>query len=309
MAGYLFTHFIGENAESEEQIYFSVSADGLHWQDLNDSKPILTSGIGTKGVRDPFLVRHPQTGRYYLMATDLSIYRSPDWDKAQFAGSRSLIVWESDDLISWSSPVSREVGVEGTGCVWAPEAIWDEEQFLVFWASMISAEGDKEPKQRIYAAHTADFSSFSAPFVYAQSEKHLIDMSIVKDGAWYYRFIKDETDKCVRIERLRHLRGEADSVPSELLAGLFGVEGPECYRLADGRWCLIVDRFGSGQGYMPLLTKQLASGHFEILRPEQYNFGRTKKRHGGVIKISQDDMERLLKAFGQNPSSQQIYPS
>ena len=302
MAGYLFAHFIGEETESEEQVYFSVSADGLHWQDLNDSKPILTSGIGTKGVRDPFLARHPQTGRNYLMATDLCIYRNPDWDKAQFAGSRSLIVWESDDLIHWSDPVSRAVGVDGAGCAWAPEAIWDaeQEQFLVFWASMVSAEGDPEPRQRIYAAYTTDFASFSTPFVYAQSEKHLIDMNIVRDGAWYYRFIKDETAKCVRMERLRHLRDEAHNVPSELLAGLFGVEGPECYRLADGRWCLIVDRFGSGQGYLPLLTKQLASGRFEILAPEQYNMGITKKRHGGVIEISQDDMERLIEAFGVN---------
>lgn len=35
MAGYLFVHFTGEQKDGE-QIYFSVSRDGLHWTDLND---------------------------------------------------------------------------------------------------------------------------------------------------------------------------------------------------------------------------------------------------------------------------------
>ncbi|MBD0844747.1 1,4-beta-xylanase, partial [Streptomyces sp. TRM68416] len=32
--GYLMTHFIGEGSTGQ-QIYFSHSADGLHWTDLN----------------------------------------------------------------------------------------------------------------------------------------------------------------------------------------------------------------------------------------------------------------------------------
>lgn len=49
---YLFVHFTGED-ENGEQIYFSVSKDGLHWMDLG-SGPALVSDIGEKGVRDPF---------------------------------------------------------------------------------------------------------------------------------------------------------------------------------------------------------------------------------------------------------------
>ena len=56
MAGYLFVHFIGEQ-ENGEQIYFAVSEDGLHWQDLNGGQPVLISDIGEAGVRDPFIVR------------------------------------------------------------------------------------------------------------------------------------------------------------------------------------------------------------------------------------------------------------
>ena len=42
MAAYLFAHFIGEEKDGE-QIYFSVSQDGLHWTDLNEGTPVLFS--------------------------------------------------------------------------------------------------------------------------------------------------------------------------------------------------------------------------------------------------------------------------
>ena len=51
MAGYLFVHFTGEQ-QYGEQIYFSISRDGLHWKDLNDGKPILYSETGMKGVEE-----------------------------------------------------------------------------------------------------------------------------------------------------------------------------------------------------------------------------------------------------------------
>ena len=54
--GYLFVYFTGES-EQGEQIYFSISRDGLHWMDLNGGRPVLTSRIGEKGVRDPFIIQ------------------------------------------------------------------------------------------------------------------------------------------------------------------------------------------------------------------------------------------------------------
>ena len=55
---YLFIYFIGEQ-EDGEQVYFSVSSDGLHWEDLNQGKPVLVrkvSGIrlwsGTRRMTD-----------------------------------------------------------------------------------------------------------------------------------------------------------------------------------------------------------------------------------------------------------------
>lgn len=133
MSAYLFAHFTGEEKDGE-QVYFALSRDGLHWTDLNNGKPVLISQTGTCGVWDPFLVRNPQTGIVYLIATDLRIEAGEGWKAAQESGSRSLIVWETEDLVHWMKERSCEIGVTQAGCVWAPEAVFDKkkEAFLVF---------------------------------------------------------------------------------------------------------------------------------------------------------------------------------
>ena len=55
MSAYLFTHFT-ETKGDREYVWFAVSRDGLHWKDLGNDEPLLASKVGTKGVRDPFIV-------------------------------------------------------------------------------------------------------------------------------------------------------------------------------------------------------------------------------------------------------------
>ena len=102
-SGYLLVHFIGEQHDGE-QVYFSYSEDGLHWKDLNAGLPVLRSELGEKGVRDPFLVRSPKEDKFYLIATDLRIANGKGWSAAANEGSRDIIIWESADLVHWSSP-------------------------------------------------------------------------------------------------------------------------------------------------------------------------------------------------------------
>lgn len=296
MAGYLFVHFIGEQ-EMGEQIYFSISKDGLHWTDLNGGKPVLISDIGEKGVRDPFIVRDEKNGKFYLIATDLRIGAGKGWEQAQYAASRDLIVWESENLIQWSEPRSVCVGVDLAGCVWAPESIYDKEtdSFFVFWASMVKLEGDNQPKQRIYGSYTKDFREFSEPFVYVEAPNHVIDMNIIYEDGWYYRFVKNETTKNIVMDRVRRIGADVkpELIKSEILDNLLGVEGPEAYKLPDGSWCLIVDRFAEGKGYLPLICTDLSGGKFEIVPEDTYNMGEVKKRHGGILTITDEEMEKL----------------
>ncbi len=299
MAGYLFAHFTGEEKDGE-QVYFSISRDGLHWTDLNRGKPVLYSRTGTCGVRDPFLVRSPLDDKIYLIATDLRIEAGLGWKVAEEQGSRDLIIWESEDLVHWSEERSCEVGVSGAGCVWAPEAVFDKEKeaFLVFFASKTKGEGEAEGKQRIYGTWTKDFTDFSETFLYMERENHVIDTTILESGGRYYRVSKDETEKRLILEAADSLMGEFGKIDSSTLAGLKGVEGPEGYLLPDGRtWCLIADQFAEGKGYLPMLTEDLSSGDFRILEPHEYDMGRMKKRHGGILQITDEEYERLAVFF------------
>jgi hypothetical protein len=292
---YLLVHFIGD-FEDGEQIYFSVSKDGFHWQDLNGGEPVLRSIIGEKGARDPFILRTHDGNKFYIVATDLKIAAGKGWQAAQFEGSRSLLVWESDDLVNWSEARLNEVGIDGAGCVWAPEAVYDaqREEYMVFWASMVKEGKDREGKHRIYCSYTKDFRIFSKATKYIERPQSVIDTTIVYDKGMYYRFSKDETAKTIQIDKGEKLQGEFQHVKSQVLDNLYGVEGPACYPLeGDNGWCLIVDRFAEGKGYMPILCKDLSSGDFTIAPDGTYNMGETRKRHGSVLVINENEYNRL----------------
>lgn len=303
MAGYLFVHFTGEHRDGE-QIYFSVSKDGLHWNDLNGYHPALYSSVGEKGVRDPFCVRDEKKGKFYLIATDLRIEAGKGWDRAVHEGSRDLIVWESEDLTHWSEERAVTVGIAGAGCVWAPEAVYDpqREAFFVFWASHVKETGDTEGKHRIYGAYTKDFREFTRTEKYLEKDCDVIDTTMLSDGKHWYRFFKDETTKRICMECAGDPKGNFTEVESEVLTGLYGVEGPEIYVLPDGRYCLIVDQFAAGKGYLPLVTDDLGSGSFRVLPELEYDMGVLKKRHGGVLKITDEEYDRLVSHYDRkNP--------
>src|SRR5690625_3471415 len=167
-SGYLFAYFTGESFENGEQVYFALSEgnDPLKWQKLNDGKPVLTSKLGEKGVRDPFLMRAKENDKFYLIATDLRIYGNGDWQRAVTEGSRSIMVWESSDLIHWGEQRMVEIAPPEAGCTWAPEVFYDDQsgEYIVFWASMIG-EQEHNNYHRMFYARTTDFKKFSDPEV------------------------------------------------------------------------------------------------------------------------------------------------
>lgn len=296
---YLFVHFTGEHPTGE-QVYFSLSRDGLHFHDTNDGNPVLVSGIGERGVRDPFILRSEIDGCFYIISTDLRIANGKGWGVAQEAGSLNIVIWKSEDLVHWSEPWMFDTAVPDAGCVWAPEAAYDHNRdaYLVFWASKILEPDGKNRKQKIYRAYTRDFVEFTEPKLYIEREDHVIDTTIVCEDGIFYRFSKDETTKRIIMDRGHDLIGEFTDVPCEALASLPGVEGPIAYKLHDGSWCLLVDQFAKGAGYLPLISRDIASGVFEIMDSSSYDMGRAIKRHGGILTITEEEYDRVKDAFG-----------
>ena len=205
---YLFAHFTGtEGSQTDEQIYFATSQDGLAWHDTRDSgDPVLSwndSQTGNSrgkdnGVRDPYLVRSPKDGKVYLIATELSIHNRGGWGAAAATttGSTNLIIWESTDLVNWSAPRAVDVAskIPGAGMAWAPEAYWDDakDQFMVYWATASDQDNESGDRTNMYYATTKDFVTFSDPIKWIDRSKSVIDTTMLKaDDGYYYRVSGD----------------------------------------------------------------------------------------------------------------------
>jgi hypothetical protein len=300
--GYLFATFKGEQTPMSEQVYFALSRDGRNWTALNAAEPVLVSKLGEKGMRDPYLLRSPDGKRFFLIATDLSINLNRDWGRAVRAGSKSLMVWESPDLVNWGEPRLVRVAPDDAGCTWAPEAIYDEEtkDYLVFWASTTAR--DKFEKHRIWAARTKDFVTFGEPFIYLERERQVIDTTIVRDQGKYYRFSKDEHTKAIIMETGAKVVGDWQEVKTFSLGHLHGYEGPQGFVLKPAQgdqpatWCLILDHYARGQGYQPYVTTNLGSGEFTPGTNFNFPF---RFRHGSVLAVTEAEFKRLESAYGK----------
>ncbi|MCD8390316.1 MAG: glycoside hydrolase family 43 protein [Firmicutes bacterium] len=310
MGAYLFVHFSGtESSENSEQIYFSVSEDGKKWRTLNGKKTVLVSGIGERGVRDPFIIKSPSGGKYYIIATDLSIYHRRNdgnaWIDCQTKGSRNIIVWESDDLIEWSDARAVEAAVENAGCAWAPEAMYDPERdmYIVYWASTVSDDGFKY--QRVYSAYTKDFKEFTPAELYINnaSDDEIangaaasnIDTTITEYGGVYYRFTKNESNSSVIMDKSVSLSGKWEPVGTYNLGKMRGFEGPTIFKLHnESKWCLLLDHFTERTGYEPFITEDISKGVFE--KSEECEFDDIY-RHGSVMPITDEEYERLKNRF------------
>lgn len=305
---YLFVHFKEKSTPDGEQVYFGVSKDGFQWEKLNDGNPVLWCYYGDKGARDFTITFCEATGKYVILATDLSLaygmrgqYHNK-WEEISRNGSKCFSLWESEDLLHWTEQRLVKIGDEKFGCMWAPDIIYDKAQgdYLLHWSSS-HADDDYETKA-IYCCRTKDFEHFTAPkLLYRHPQGSVIDSAIYEENGFYYMFVKrDAADSRNVLLRARQLEGPYEHVETfdESMAGLEeGVyEAPTAVRLEDGRWCLFLDYYGvpgEGQGYVPFIADSLESGRF-VRVDEQFSFP-YKYKHGTILTITPEQYEALKK--------------
>ncbi|MGV9348472.1 family 43 glycosylhydrolase [Streptomyces spiralis] len=319
-AGYLFAYFTGEDTADGEQIRYALSRgnDPLHWRELNQGKPVLTASIGEKGLRDPFVIRSPEGDRFYLIATDLRMYKSSSgsWDYVQRHGSKSIMIWESTDLVHWTDQRLVKVAPDNAGNTWAPEAYWDDSlgEYVVFWASKLYADDDPDHTgdtyNRMMYATTKDFRTFSAPKVWDDPGYSVIDSTVVKYKDTYYRYTKDERNpssdspcsKFITAEKSKTLTATnydfvADCVGSGAISR---GEGPTVFKSNTAeKWYMFVDEYG-GRGYVPFETTDLDSGRWTPSTDYQLP---ASPRHGTVLPVTQAEYDRLLAAYPATSTS------
>jgi hypothetical protein len=311
--GYLFAYFAGEGTADGEQIRFAVSRgnDPLRYDVINQGKPVLVSTVGTRGVRDPFIMRK-QDGTFILIATDLRIYQGAGWDASQRTGSRSVVVWTSSNLINWSAPRLTTVMNSTAGNVWAPEAYWDSSlgKYVMFWASKLYSTSDPNHTANTYNkmlySTTTDFVSFSTPQVWNDPGYSVIDSTVTANNGNYYRFTKDERTntngarcgKFITEEKATSLTSRSYTFVKDCIGSgsVNAGEGPTIFKSnTEGRWYLFVDEFG-GRGYIPFTTTNLDGGTWTEAQGVDLP---ANPRHGTVMPITTAELHRVAGATSQ----------
>ena len=307
---YLFIHFREKTSPDGEQVYFGLSKDGFIWEEVNHGQPVLWAYYGDKGVRDFTIIKCNETGKYYILATDLSLSYGMrnqyhhSWEEIGRKGSKYFSLWESTDLVSWSEQRLVKFGDDDFGCLWAPDIIFDRKQgdYVIHWSS--SHRRNDYGNKAIYYSRTKDFETFSKPeILYQKDDSGVIDSAMYEENGKYYLFVKSEGNP----ERIILLESESVTGPFERIrafdesmtviqAGLY--EAPTAVRVEGGKWCLFLDYYGvpgAGQGYIPFVADSLASGRF-VRSDKDFRFPYGYK-HGTIIKISQEEYERIRASY------------
>ncbi|HMR49297.1 MAG TPA: hypothetical protein PKE40_08725, partial [Arachnia sp.] len=330
--GYAMVHFIENSAGYAEKIYLDVSRgdDPEYWQPLNGGQPILASHLGTTGVRDPYLTRNPETGVYYIIATDLRVFGGDQggsgcttWCHWQKNGSTKLNIWESTDLVTWGPlrqidvvpPVDGQRPAE-LGMAWAPEATWVDDYypdgsgaFIVYWSSTIypDATHTGSTYSRVLWGATPDFTqgSYSYGGVLIDSGANAIDTTIAQHNGTTYRITKDNgLGKGIYMESTTAEKWWETGTVWTLLqtrigadwagGNASGVEGPAIFqRHGEDHWYLYVDVIPT-TGYRPMHTQNLDNGFTRLISDDFTMPPNTK--HGGIVGLTRGQYDTIRNA-------------
>ncbi len=303
-SAYVYTYFRGNiygNGESQH-IHMATSEDGFYWTAINKNEPVLKAELGTKGVRDSYLVRSPEGDRFYLIGTDLDA-NGGDWGAYGGNGSRYIRIWESDDLINWSEERLILIAPENAACMWAPETTYDKTtgEYVVYWATGLKGGDGK----KIWYAKTRDFYTFTEPQIYKDTDAGttFIDTSMIEYQGTFYRFTKNENELSILLETSDAVLGDFSLVKTRI-AGETGVEGPAIYKInGEEKWVLYMDGYtgkNSGVGYFPLIAnslEDLKTANFVRMEKGTYKMPEGAK-HGSFVPITKEEYDALMAKWG-----------
>ncbi|KAK5654916.1 hypothetical protein OQA88_6672 [Cercophora sp. LCS_1] len=259
--GYLISNFSDKNPTV--QWYLSEGNDPSTYTFLNKGQPILESTVGTKAVRDVFLVTNSARNEWFMICTE--------------------------------DPTG--------GMLWAPSAHWDSStsQYDLFWSTQLYSPADTSHRgtaslKRIRHATTKDFITFSAPTDYlAPSGVSIIDQEFLplEQPGHYARFYKDETaGSRVVIEistdglfgtwkRVGNVRSEGRREGAAAFAD----------NVVPGRYYVFLDDYTQ---YLPFVTENISAVPWGV--PNWSGFPRGLK-HGSVTALTREEYDAVASQY------------
>ncbi|KAI4736492.1 hypothetical protein E4T50_13001 [Aureobasidium sp. EXF-12298] len=318
--GYLFTSF----PVDDEAIYLHLSNgnDPLSYQALSldgtpDTQAILRSDVGTKGVRDSFIVPSQDGSKFWLIATDLLANNfTNDFNAATRFGSRQLVIWESEDLATWGEARLTPDLVNSTaGNAWAPEAYWEPliDAYIVIFASRFWSDANPErtgpqPPNKLMYVTTTDFVTFSEAELYFYPGYPVIDATFIATpdqgpNVWY-RWIKSEVDYTIYQQRSENgilgdwvnVGGASDDVRVTFASQYSNNEGPLIFRdnLDAQKFHLWIDE-NDLQTYIPATADTLDDMSAWV--PDDMSGFPKDVKHGKVLAVNQQQYDAILAKY------------
>lgn len=259
---YIFSTFAGD-APTAERLSIYTSEDGLAFTLFSN-----TDYAGPTGVlRDPSIMRHVD-GKFYVA------YTIQSWTSS----STAFAIATSEDLIAWTFLTSIDAGGSGVHDTWAPEWFVDSDGSIHLIVSIDTLGTDSDFRAYLFRATDATLTAWSPPVEMGIGPNY-IDTFIVKDGASYHAFAKNETTKYIEHAVSSNLLGPWTWVGVGNWAGWGpGKEGPALVQLADGRWRIFMDCY-TGCGFLTSLATDLASWSPASVVPGDLS---GKVRHGTI---------------------------
>lgn len=278
---YLFSYFLDNG---QDGLHFAYSEDGLTWKALKNEKSFLTPTVGKdKLMRDPCIIQGPD-GTFHMVFTT-------GWH------DRMIGYASSKDLINWSEQKAVPVMEHEPTAMnsWAPEVFYDDQKknYIIYWATTIpgrhsdvaDSESEKGLNHRIYYVTTPDFKNFSETKMFFNPDFSVIDATILKKGAWYYMFLKNENpkpaEKNIRISKSKNAVGPYPTSVSAPITGNYWAEGPTAVEIGDYVY-IYFDKYRDHR-YGAVRSKNLESWE-DVSDQVKFPSG---IRHGTVFKVSQ----------------------
>jgi hypothetical protein len=229
---YVFATFLGD-AASAEKLSLYTSSDGLNFTLLAN-----TGYGGPTGVlRDPTIMKHSD-GKYYLA------YTLQSWTTS----STSFGIASSSDLLAWTFLAEVPAGIADVRYTWAPEWFKDTDGVhLIVNIETNSVAADFRSYD--FKASDDTLTRWDAPVAIGIGPNN-IDTFIVKNGATYHAFSKNETTKYIEHATAATLWGPWTRVGTGDWASWgSGKEGISLFQLDDGQWRMFLDCY-TGCGFL-----------------------------------------------------------
>src|SRR3954469_7165135 len=286
-SGYAMAYFTESPsmAAANYGLHLAVSSDGLNWTPLNQNNPVVTPTLGSKGLRDPFILRK-QGGGFVVIATDLN---GTDWNYQ----SQYIHVWDSPDLRTFTGYRLLKVHSLATHA-WAPEAYWDASrgQYAVVYSAVTGGHNV------LMVNYTSDFVTASAPQTFFDPGYDAIDGDFVSVNGVNYLYYKNNTNSTLLGTRSGSLNPGSFSVYTSGIGPGRGVEAPQIVKSnTAGTWYMWGDTWSPNGRFFCWQTTNLAGGAWSLLNDRAYTQPLNSK-HPGITPLTSTELSNLTAKWG-----------